>query len=175
MKICAIIPAKENSKRFNKKNYHEVDGWPMFYHSVLLCQNSKYIKDVYVVTDSDFIEGFCFEKDVNIIQRGDNIRDDEQPYIDVLRYAYMALDKSYDYIVSVLANSIGHDKLDEAIEKIIEDSSISEVRGFDKYGSQSGLFVFKSELIKNSGATLHHMASVFDNGREIHYENELYD
>jgi CMP-N-acetylneuraminic acid synthetase len=173
-KICGIILAKENSNRFPGKNFHEVDGKPMFLHSVDLL--SRFIKndDIYLATNCspDYLIKY-YEK-FTAIWRNINACHDEQPYIDMLRTVYMQLPKKYDIIVSVLANSIEHDPLMlKKMISLIKITRINEVRSFNEHGIQSGMFVFKEKVLLDFNTTLHEMGSVIDTGREIHYKEEL--
>jgi CMP-N-acetylneuraminic acid synthetase len=55
MKITAIIPAKENSKRLSHKNLLEIDNHSLVYLACEKCLNSKLITDVYIDTESEKI------------------------------------------------------------------------------------------------------------------------
>ena len=173
MKAIGIIIAKENSIRFPGKNYHDVEGKPMFLHAVNLLRDSKYIEKIVIATDSKIIKKYC--KDMTVIHRSKNITRDEQPFFEVLKFTYQSMSKRYDIIVSVLANSIEHTSgaVDKAIEKMMSDDHISEIRSFDNDGEQSGIFLLRESVILEQHETSQHMASVLSTGREIHYEDEL--
>lgn len=165
MKVCGIMVSKEKSTRFPHKN--RVLFEPNLDMLVDICG----IENVYMFTDDNEIEKKCHEKGVNTILKTVNI-DDEETYLDVLRYAYMSINKKYDFIVSIQCDSIGHKKhsILEAINRLSKDDHASECRAFDSEGNQSGFFVFKSDRIPEKW---HHMCTVVSNGREIHYEHEL--
>jgi CMP-N-acetylneuraminic acid synthetase len=175
MKICGIILAKENSNRFPGKNYHRVDGKPMFMHGVNLMTKFIDLSRIYVATNSSKI----FEKSIKIgcipICRSVNAIHDEQPYLDVLRTVYMQIESSYDLIITVLANSIYHNpkKLKEALNLIASDEKINEVRTFNENGTQTGVSIFRESFLLNFNTTIHEMGAVIDTGKEIHYREEL--
>lgn len=175
MKIIGIVIAKENSKRFKGKNYYPVDGLPMFYHSVKLMEKTIDRKDIYVCTDSVFIKNYCSDRKIQTIDRGPNAIDDEQPYFEILKFAYQSINKKADIIVSVLANSIGHnpDAIKNGIAEMIKNKHVGEVRSFDADGNQSGIFLFREYLFKKEIHTLAHMASIKSDGVEIHTREEL--
>lgn len=210
MKICGIIIAKENSNRFPGKNYHEVNGKPMFMRGVDLIANFTDRCNIYVYTNSKFIHSYncgylvkerhritvtpdsigyweaeliedesmagTQECKFIIMDRSINACHDEQPYLDILRVAYMQLPKQYDIIISILANSIGHSlhALKCMIEIVENNDKIMEVRSFNRDGEQSGMFVFREKYILDFYMPrLIDMGAVFDSGREIHYEEEL--
>ena len=174
LKICGIILAKENSNRFPGKNWHEVEGIPMFMHGAEFISSIIKPENVFIATDSEQVYQYSL-RCYNIIHREINATHDEQPYLDILRTVYMQLPYSYDIIISVLANSINHniESLKRAIEIMQNDDSIDEVRSFDSDGKQSGIFVFRERFLLNFNTTLHPMASIQDDGREIHFKEEL--
>lgn len=51
-KILAIIPARGGSKRLPKKNIKQINGRPLIEWSIIASNNSKYIDEVVVSTDS---------------------------------------------------------------------------------------------------------------------------
>ena len=177
MKTVGIICVKENSNRFPGKNLHIVDGAPMFIHNARLLQNCPYIDKVYICLDTYDIAQYCVDPPhvYNVIQRNANMRDDEQPYFDVLKFAYQSINEKCDIIASILPNCIGHtqESVNQSIEKIINDSHVHEVRSFDADGNQSGILAFRETIVKNDCKISNHMASVNSNGREIHYLKEL--
>ncbi len=175
VKICGIILAKENSNRFPGKNYHEVDGKPMFMHGVDLMKKFISPYNIYVAANSDIILGKTSINGCVPMSRLKNACHDEQPFIDVLRTTYMQIAMQYDIIVSVLANSINHDSeaLRQAIEIIQKNDKINEVRSFDIDGIQTGIFVFREKFLLDFNTSLHDSGSVIDPGREIHYIEEL--
>ena len=174
MSAVGIIIAKENSIRFPGKNYFTVNGKPMFYHNVELLKNCKEIEDVFVCTDSPYIRKYCVENNVRVIFRGQNVSHDEQPFLDVLKFAYQSIFNRFDYIVSILANTIGHtqESLDSAVSLAVEND-ISDLRSFDDTGKESGIIILKESVILNNASISAHMGAVTSNGKEIHYKEEL--
>ena len=52
----AIIPAKGNSTRLPKKNLQLINNKTLVEHSIDYAKTSKYVKKIYVSTDSDEIK-----------------------------------------------------------------------------------------------------------------------
>jgi CMP-N-acetylneuraminic acid synthetase len=184
MNAVGIIIARENSKRFPGKNYYEVEGMPMFAHNLQLLLNCNFIKEVFIATDSKFIKDFCWyhnKKDkyqlnqIGIIDRGINIIDDNQSFFEVLKFAYQSINEKYGIIASILANTIGHtqEDIDRAMRKIHSDCN--EIRSFDRYGNETGILVFKEHVILNQPCISSHLGAVFTKGKEIHFEEDLYN
>ena len=175
MKTVGIICVKENSNRFPGKNLHIVDGAPMFVHNARLLRSCPYIDDVYIVADGNSFDYWCDEYNLKMIRRGENMRDDEQEYFDVLKFAYQSINKRYDIITTILPNCINHtqEAVNKSIEKIIADDHVGEVRSFDADGNQSGIFSFREIVVKSDCGISRHMASVGSDGKEIHFKMEL--
>ena len=62
MKIVAIIPARGNSKRLERKNIYQIWGKPMLYWSIRACQESKYNIEPWISTEDEEIKEIaeCF-------------------------------------------------------------------------------------------------------------------
>ena len=86
--ILGLVAAKENSNRFPGKNKYILDGKPLFWYSVEPLLQSELIDDLYVVTDSEFIQNYCLERNVKTIWRPKNATRDEDKLINILRFAY---------------------------------------------------------------------------------------
>tara|TARA_R110001583_G_scaffold184390_1_gene343708 strand:- start:106 stop:789 length:684 start_codon:yes stop_codon:yes gene_type:complete len=83
--IVASIPAREGSKRVIKKNLRPLNGKPMISYAVEASKQSKYLKDIYVNSDSDEIGKYGESLGVKFYKRnkylgGDNITSDEYNY-----------------------------------------------------------------------------------------------
>ena len=70
MNIACIIPARGGSKGIPKKNIIDFCGKPLIAHSIIQSKKSKYIKEVYVSSDSEEILKisdcyFCAQKQQN--------------------------------------------------------------------------------------------------------------
>jgi len=169
-----IICAKSNSNRFPGKNIYEINGEPMFWHSVKPLLESKKIDKVYVTTDSKFIKEYCEERGVDVIFRKVNAIHDEEPLLGVLRFAYKNIDKSYDNIVTIMANCPFHtsDSVDNAID-LMNNKGLLEVRGFNDENEESGLIILKEKVILNNTQISSHIGFVKSNVKEIHYKEDL--
>lgn len=172
--VVAIIPVKENSNRFPGKNYHLIDGVPLFWYSVKPFLESRFVHDIYVSTNSPYVEEYCKKNNVGIIFRGINCSDDNEPLLDVLKFSYKTLNQAYDVVATIMANCPLHKArdVDEAVLKI-EKPDVMEVRGFNSNGQESGLLVFKSKIVTENLQISSHIESINTNGKEIHYLSEL--
>ena len=174
--IVGIIAAKENSNRFPGKNIYELNGVPLFWHSVSPLLQSKRVDDVYVVTDSLYIKEYCIERDVNVLWRPKNATIDEDPLLSIMKFAYYNLDVPYDFIVTIMANCPGHtvDSVDEAIE-LIEKNDFLEIRSFNNKNEESGLMIFRKNVIINNSQISSHIGFIKSDTKEIHFKNDIYE
>ena len=60
MKINALVPMRHVSVRVPNKNFKPFgNGKPLFTHVLNSLQNSKFIQDIYINTDSDVVKEYC--------------------------------------------------------------------------------------------------------------------
>jgi hypothetical protein len=165
MNVCGIMISKKISKRFPGKNLL------LYRKNAEILVNCCGAGNVYMITDDNRIKAGCQTMGISVIDKNINI-DDELSYLDVLRFAYYSIYKKYDIIVTILCNSVGHEyeAVMEGIEEINSNDDVIEVRSFDQYGVQSGIFIFRADKLPEKW---HHMASIVSNGKEIHYRSEL--
>ena len=127
----------------------------MFWYNVELLQHTKLVDDIYIVTNSEFIKSYSEKRGIKIIWRGPNCSSDDEPLFNIIKYGYKSLEKSYDYIIHIMANSINNDK--ESIDlsiKHIHNLNLKEVRSYDKKGIENGLMVLHSDvMLKNELST----------------------
>ena len=166
MKTCGIMIAKENSNRYPGKNRN------LFEDNLKILISTCGNENVYMFSNDCEIIKISKGYDVNILDRKINAIDDEQSYLDLLKYCYMDIDKEYDYIISILANSIKNKK--EDIEKGLnifnKNNKISLCRSYNDDGIQSGVFIFRPQKFP---LIWYDEGCILNSGKEIHYEDEL--
>lgn len=87
-KIIALVPMKEHSERVPKKNMRDFCGKPLYHRVVEALLASRYIKELYIDTDSKQIKEDVqshFEQ-IKIIDRPENLRGDLVPMNDIIAY-----------------------------------------------------------------------------------------
>jgi len=75
--VYTIIPARGGSKGIPKKNIIDFNGHPLIAHSIFCAQESNFIDNIIVSTDSTEIEKIAKEFDAQVIQRPANISGDQ--------------------------------------------------------------------------------------------------
>ena len=53
--MIALIPARSGSKTIKNKNIKIINGKPLIAHTIIAAKKSKYIKDIFLITDSQKI------------------------------------------------------------------------------------------------------------------------
>jgi len=173
-KVIGIIVAKHESKRFPGKNFYKIDGKPMFWHNVECLLDSELIDKVVVATnDEKNIKNYCEERGVDVIWRGINVSDSEEPLFDVIKYTYKSLNESYDIIVNIMANSIGNETTDvDKCINLLKENNLKEVRSFSKDGIENGILVLHKDSIYKYELSSY-IGMVINKAKEIHYKEDL--
>jgi len=172
--FVGLIAVKKDSKRFKNKNIHPVNGVPMFWYSVAPLLKSSQVDDVYVLTNSEYVVEYCKDRGVNTIWRPENASRSEDKMVNVLRYGYYNLEKSYDGVITIMANCPGHnvDQVNTAINRMV-DQKLDEVRSFNHLGEESGLIIFSKKIMESNQDVSYYMGCTIDEVIEIHYESDL--
>jgi CMP-N-acetylneuraminic acid synthetase len=172
--IVGLVAAKANSNRFKNKNKYLFNGYPLFWHSVIPLLESPSVNKVYVLTDSIDISNYCKNNDVDVIWRKKNATEDEEPLLNILKYAYLNLDIEYEHIVTIMANCPGHsyENVEEAI-RMMQSGQFKEIRSFNNKNEESGLMIFHNTVIRKHLQISSHIGLVNSNAKEIHTKRDL--
>ncbi len=85
--IVALIPCRSGSKGIIDKNIKIYKGIPLMAHSINIALQSKYIKDVYVCTDSKKYQDIALHYGAKVTPiRPENISGDLSPDIDTFKF-----------------------------------------------------------------------------------------
>ncbi len=139
--IVAVIPARGNSKRLKDKNIFNVWNKPMIYWTIKAAKKSKFIKDIYVSSESIKVLSISKNLKVKTIDRPQILSNDRVFKMDVIAHATKYIERKFvkpDIIVSIQANSpeITYKDIDGAINHIIKFKR-NEVISVDKNGNQN--------------------------------------
>ncbi len=94
-KIIGIIPARGGSKGVKRKNIRQLNGRPLIDYAIASARQSRYLSDLYITTDDDEIADFARKKKVQVIQRGEQLSDDNAKMVDVVYHALQTVENSY--------------------------------------------------------------------------------
>ena len=127
--MIIFIPIKENSQRVPRKNFREINGVPLYKHTLYKLTND----DVYVDTDSDEIAaGIKLDpklSNVCVYRRSRDLIGDEVSVCDLIKDFIISKEISYQYICQMHVTSpfVTNEILDSAFKKLEEgyDSVVS--------------------------------------------------
>ena len=172
--IVGIVAAKANSTRFPGKNEFQLDGEPLFWHSVKPLLGSSKIDKVYVATDSGSIKKYCEDRNVSVIWRPKNATVDEDPLLQILKFVYYNLDIPYDMVVTIMANCPGHTtaSVNKAIE-MMETGHFWEVRSFNSRNEEAGLMIYNKEVITKKFQVSSYIGAIQTEVNEIHHKEDI--
>lgn len=136
--IAALILGRGGSVGFPGKNTYKVLGRPMMEYAILAAQNSKYVDEIYVSTDSDEIKEIARKNNVNVIDRPDYLCTKEALHQDAMVHGYnfiKNLGKDIELIVLLQCNApfILASLIDEGIEILREKTEFDSAATVSKY------------------------------------------
>ena len=152
MQNFAIILARGGSKGIENKNLMDFCGKPLIEWTIDHCKNCKYIKEIFVSSDSNDILNFSNSKNIRTIVRPSNISEDDSSSEDAWSHAldYVSNEKGYevDYIIAPQVTSPIREvkDLNNAIEKFIYEKldsllSVNELKDFFIWKQKGSKFV----------------------------------
>jgi N-acylneuraminate cytidylyltransferase len=102
----AIIPVRGGSKRLPKKNIRKLNGLPLFVHSILYAKNNcTIIDEVIVSTDDEAIKKIALENDIKVIDRPENISNDQATTVSALKHVLESLSETYENVILLQATN----------------------------------------------------------------------
>ena len=84
MKVVAIIPIKLKSKRVKGKNFRVVGDKPLYKHLLDKLKNTAF-DEIYVDSDSEEIQRYCYKNGYNFIKRLPHLAKDNANGNDLFR------------------------------------------------------------------------------------------
>tara|TARA_R110000851_G_scaffold4088_2_gene16674 strand:- start:1167 stop:1895 length:729 start_codon:yes stop_codon:yes gene_type:complete len=137
-KVVALQTARAGSKSIPKKNLLEVDGHPLFAHSIIAATGSNTIQRVYCSTDDSVIMDFSKHYNFNVIKRPPELCLDNCSHLAAIRHGVNEIEKELgkqDIVVLLLGNVAGIDAnaLDEAIDMLGDNDSVVSVSEMNMY------------------------------------------
>jgi len=143
--LTALVPMKAHSERVPNKNIRDFAGKPLYYYILNALSRSKYIKEIYVNTDSEIISRGApkVSRKVKIIKRPQKLIGDYVSMNDIIAYDLSQIDNKY-FLQTHTTNPLLTTKtINRAIETFFQNSreydslfSVTrlQVRLYDKDG-----------------------------------------
>ncbi len=171
-----IIPARLGSKRLKEKNLQLFKNKPMIYWAIKAAKNSKYIKKVFVSSESKKILDVAKEYGAEIIQRPEFLSAPDIYKMDVIIHAVNEIKKFRrpSLVLSIQANSpeINSRTIDESIDHLLK-FNLNEVMSVDENLNQNGALramKYKTVFDKNLST---HFGIIKTNFTDIHTAEDL--
>jgi len=175
MQITALQTARSGSKSIPKKNLLEINGDPLFAHSIKAATNCSLINSVWCSTDDEVIKSLSKTYNFNVIDRPKNLCGDNDSHLDAMRHGVTIIEDNIgkqDVIVLLLGNVSGIDSkcLTEAITMLEDYDSIVSVSKQNMYNPFRAMKIIDDELdtyipqqqIKNSNIPINEKNSAGD-------------
>ena len=171
-----VIPARLGSQRLKEKNIQNYKNKPMIVWAIQAALQSKYIKKVYVSSESDNILNIATENKCEIIKRPDFLSEPDVYKMDVIIHAVNEIKKFRrpSIVVSVQANSpqITAEIIDKSIDHLIK-YNLNEVVSVDQNLNQNGaLRVLKYNSVFDKNLSTH-FGVIKTNLMDIHTQEDL--
>lgn len=142
--VMSLVPMKAHSERVPNKNIRDFAGKPLYYYILNALSKSKYIKEIYVNTDSEVISRRApkISKKIKIIKRPKELRGDYVSTNDIIAYDLSQIEGKYFLQTHATNPLLKPDTIDKAIEVFFKlrdhDSLFSvtelQVRLYNKNG-----------------------------------------
>jgi CMP-N-acetylneuraminic acid synthetase len=172
MRILAIIPAKLDSTRLKNKNIRELNGKPMFLHSVDYADASRYGVEVIVSSESDVVEEICNQHEVRFHKRPTELCGDVE-VVDVYQHIINEINEEYDIVVGLQPDNPNRvNTLDECLDYMIENKYDDIITIDDTYRRSGAMRLFKYDLLKQ-GKVSYRIGCVKETATDIHTEEDL--
>jgi CMP-N-acetylneuraminic acid synthetase len=172
MRVLAIIPAKLDSKRLKHKNIREIDGKPMFLHSVDYANASRYDVEVIVSSESDVVEEICNQYEVRFHKRPAELCGDVE-VVDVYEHIINEINEEYDIVVGLQPDNPNRvNTLDECLDYMIDNKYDDIITIDDTYRRSGAMRLFKYDLLKQ-GKVSYRIGCVKETATDIHTEEDL--
>ncbi len=172
MKILVIIPTKLDSKRFEKKNIFELQGKPMFLHSVDYAMQSKHDVSIIVSSESEEVMSICEQYNINFDLRTTDLCGDTEVvdvYLDVIK----KINIQYDLVVGLQPDNPNRlNSLDQCIDYLINNNYDDLITVNPNYKRSGSVRIFKYHYLC-LGQVSKRLGCIKDDAVDVHYESDL--
>lgn len=178
MNIVAIIPARGGSKRFPRKNLHELYGKPLVGWAIQACGRSGYIGETYVSTEDPDIAVVAAAFGASCIERPKYLAEDEVPKMEVIRHAdqwiHARRGVSPRILVSVQANSpeVSGSDIDKGIDLLIERNLLEVISVGVDHVQNAAFRVIRRSCLYNTYLSAH-IGIVMSDCIDVHVPGDI--
>lgn len=176
MKVLAIIPAKLDSKRLEKKNIQLINGKTLVEHSIDYALDSKHDVNVIVSSESLEVKDSFWGKYPNKVMfnhRDESLCGDVEVVDVYLNIVRTFKNHTYDLVVGLQPDNPNRSHtLDECIDYMIENKYDDLITVNPNYKRSGSVRIFKYNYLY-SGEVSKRLGCIKDDAIDIHYESDL--
>lgn len=143
MKIVAIVPIKEKSKRVKNKNFKKIYGKPL-YKFILEKLKKCNFDEVFVDSDSNIIKKYCEKNNFKFIQRLPKLAKDSANGNDLLNYHADIIKADIYFQIFITAPLLEVSTINKCIEKLSKSKKYDSILTVNKIYSW---FWFKNKPV----------------------------
>jgi N-acylneuraminate cytidylyltransferase len=176
MKILAIIPAKLDSTRLEKKNIQLINGKTLVEHSIDYALASKH--DISVIISSESLEvknSFWgkYSNKVMFSHRNESLCGDVEVVDVYLNVVRSLKNHTYDLVVGLQPDNPNRSHtLDECIDYMVENKYDDLITINPNYKRSGSVRIFKYNYLY-SGKVSKRLGCIKDSAIDIHYQEDL--
>jgi CMP-N-acetylneuraminic acid synthetase len=171
MNLLTIIPAKLDSKRLTRKNIRDLNGKPLFLHSIDYAQDTKHKNKIIISSESKEVEDLV-PKDIFFHRRSKNLCGDVE-VVDVYLDIVKDINDEFDYVICLQPDNPNRSNtLDECLDYLIENNYDDLITVNNEYKRSGSVRIFKYEYLK-AGLVSKRMGCIRDDATDIHYKEDL--
>jgi CMP-N-acetylneuraminic acid synthetase len=169
MNINAIvlIPAKSHSTRLPNKNISKINGKTLIEHSIAYAKLSKYVKEIFVSSDSEHIKEIAYSNNVKYINRPKNLLG-EAEVADIYADFIKKIDyENYNYLVGLQPD---HPDRNNNLDKLLnyaQEKKYMDLFTVNQDGSRNGSVRILEIKYLIEGKVSRRVGSVMDNCTNI--------
>ena len=171
MKLLTIIPAKLDSKRLTKKNIRDLNGKPLFLHSIDYAKNTIHENRIVVSSESKEVEELVPE-DILFHQRSKDLCGDVEVvdvYLDIIK----GIKHEFDYVICLQPDNHNRSNtLDDCLNYMIDNNYDDLITVNNEYKRSGSVRIFKYEDL-DSKQVSKRMGCIRDDATDIHYKEDL--
>jgi len=178
MKIIAIIPAREGSKRLKHKNVYPLKGIPLVEYTIKAALESKHLSTDNIFINSDFDKVLEIGKRYSLtcIDRPKHLAEDKIWTQEVVNHTdkHLGTLDDEDIIVILQANSpqITSDKIDECIDMLIREK-LWQVNTVDSSMINNGAIQVLKRKVRDHKGKVNYNGVVKTNWLDVHTLDDI--
>lgn len=172
MNILAIIPAKLDSTRLEKKNLKKIHDKSLVEYSIDYAKQSKYNPTIIISSESDEVLKIAMNNKVTFVERPPHLLKDAE-VVDVYLDIVTNVVGEYDLVVCLQPDNPDRSHtFDECIEYMIDNNYDDLITVNPEYKRSGSVRIFKFNYLK-AGQVSKRLGCIKDNATDIHYQEDL--